>query len=62
MLYLIVPVQLLKLLEENNRGIYSYENNNFEVLIDYNISNSHFVFKKELESFEAHMLITVQVL
>ena len=43
------------------KKIYSYENNNFEVLIDYNISNSHFVFKKELESFEAHMLITVQV-
>ena len=41
--------------------IYKYNEDSFDVSIDYDISNNHFVFVRNADSFEAAILTTIQV-
>ena len=45
----------------NTKEIYSYDTNLFNILIDYKISNDHFVFIRKSDSFEANVSTTIQL-
>ena len=49
------------IIDVSNKKIYDYENKIFNLLIDYKISNDHFVFTKYNESFQSTILTTVQI-
>ena len=43
------------------KKIYDYDIDSFNILINYKISNDHFVFIKKSDSFEANILTTIQL-
>ena len=49
------------IIDVSNKRIYDYENEIFNFLIDYKISNDHFVFTKHDGSFQANILTTIQI-
>ena len=49
------------IIDVSSKEIYDYDTDSFNVLIDYRISNDHFVFIRQSDSFKAEILTAIQL-